>query len=174
VLEIVNELERIGDRTRDIARTPFMVIDGPLVNLLVDIHGMAIRTQGMLHRALEAFARRDLGLAQQIPAEDAEVDALYNGVYRDLLAFIRNNSQGRGNSRVLVNQARYLARIARNLERAADQVPHICGWVAFAVTGEMNSGAHAVASAGPTSDAIPSDAHEGKKDSILVESGGPQ
>jgi len=131
VLEIVTELERIGDYTRDIARTPFMIIDGPLMTLLIDIHRMATRTQGMLHRALEAFARRDLMLAQAIPAEDAEVDALYSGVYQDLLAFIRDNSQTRGNSRVLVNQARYLARIARNLERAADQVLHICGWVSF-------------------------------------------
>lgn len=137
VLEIVTELERIGDYTRDIARTPFMIIDGPLMNLLVDVHRMATKTQSMLHRALEAFARRDLVLARSIPAEDAEVDLLYNRVYRDLLVFIRENSQARGNSRVLVNQARYLARIARNLERAADQVPHICGWVAFVITGEV-------------------------------------
>jgi phosphate transport system protein len=148
VLEIVTELERMGDRTRDIARTPFMIIDGPLVNLLVDIHRMAIKTQSMLHRALEAFARRDLALAQEIPAEDAEVDALYNGVYRDLLALIRGNSQARGNSRLLVNQARYLARMARNLERAADQVPHICGWVAFALTDGMDSDADAVCQPG--------------------------
>jgi phosphate transport system protein len=157
VLEIVTELERLGERTRDIARTPFMIIDGPLVNLLVDIHCMAIKTQNMLHRALEAFARQDLLLARAIPAADAEVDALYNGVYRDLLTFIRDNSQARGNSRVLVNQARYLARIARNLERAADQVPHICGWVAFAVTGEMESDGHAQASADLATDSIASD-----------------
>jgi phosphate transport system protein len=137
VLEIVTELERMGSFTKDIARTPFMIIDGPLLTLLVDIHRMATKTQGMLHRSLEAFVRQDLALAQGIPAEDVEVDALYNGVYRDLLAFIRENSQARGNSRVLVNQARYLARMARNLEHAADQILHICGWVAFAVTGEM-------------------------------------
>jgi len=174
VLEIVTELERIGDRTREIARTPFMIIDGPLVNLLVDIHRMATKTQSMLHRALEAFARRDLALAQAIPAEDAEVDALYNGVYRDLLAFIRDNSQARGNSRVLVNQARYLARIARNLERAADQVSHICGWVAFAVTGEMDGDADATALASPETDTTLSDSESGKEKSVPVKQGDPQ
>jgi phosphate transport system protein len=140
VLEIVTELERMGDYTRDTARTPFMIIDGPLQSLLIDIHRMATKTQSMLHRALEALERRDLALAQAIPAEDAQVDALYHRVYQDLLAFVRDNSQARGDSRVLVNQARYLARIARNLERTADQVPHICWWVAFAISGEMEGG----------------------------------
>jgi phosphate transport system protein len=136
-LEIVSELERMGDYSRDIAQTPFMIIDGPLLNLLVDIHRMALTTQSMLRRALQAFVQRDMALAQAVLAKHGEVDTLYTQVYRDLLAFIRDNSQARGNSRVLVNQARYLARIARNLERAAGQVIHICEWVAFVVTGEM-------------------------------------
>jgi phosphate transport system protein len=151
-----------------------MIIDGPLVNLLVDIHRMATKTQSMLHRALEAFAQQDLALAQAIPAEDAEVDALYNRVYRNLLAFIRDNSQARGNSQVLVNQARYLARIARNLERAADQVPHICGWVAFALTGEMDGDADATALAGPETNTTLSDSESGKEENVLVKQGDPQ
>jgi phosphate transport system protein len=136
MLEIVSELERMGDYSRNIARTPFMIIDGPLLNLLVDIHCMALTAQSMLHRALQAFVQQDLALAQAVLAKDSEVDTIYNRVYRDLLAFIKDNSQAKGNSRVLVNQARYLVRIARNLERAADQVTHICEWVAFAATGE--------------------------------------
>jgi phosphate transport system protein len=137
MLEIVSELERMADYSRNIARTPFMIIDGPLLTRLADIHCMALTAQGMLRRALQAFVQRDLALAQAVLAKDAEVDTLYNRVYQDLLAFIRDNSQAKGDSRVLVNQARYLARMARNLERAADQVTHICEWVAFEVTGEM-------------------------------------
>ena len=137
MMEIVSELERMGEYSRDIARTPFMVIDGPLLALLVDIHAMATKTQGMLHRALQAFHQRDLVVARAIPAEDGDVDALYSRVYQDLLAFMKDNAQAKGNSRAMVNQGRYLGRMARNLERIADQVAHICGWVAFAVAGEM-------------------------------------
>ena len=137
MLEIVSELERMGDYSRDITRTPFMIIDGPLLNLLVDIHRMALTAQRMLGGALQAFVQRDMALAQTVLAKDGEIDILYTRVHRDLLAFIRDNSQAKGNSRVLVSQARYLVRIARNLERAADQVTHICEWVAFVVTGEM-------------------------------------
>jgi phosphate transport system protein len=137
VLEIVSELERMADYSRDIARTPFMIIDGPFLKLLLDVHRMALTVQSMLRHALQAFVQRDLALTQAVLAKDSEVDTLYNRVYRDLLDFIKDNSQAKGNSRVLVNQARYLSRIARNLERAADKVIHICEWVAFEVTGEV-------------------------------------
>lgn len=138
ILGIAAELERIGDYTQDIAMFPFTIImEEPLLGLLVDIHRMATKAQNMLHRALQAFVQRDLSLAQAIPAEDDEVDALYHQVYQDWLAFVRGNSRVNDNSRELVNQARHLARIARNVERVADRVAHICDWAAFTVTGKM-------------------------------------
>jgi phosphate transport system protein len=138
ILEIATELERIGDYATDVAMSPFMVIiEEPLPNLLGDIQRMAAKTQNMVHRALQAFAQRDLAGAQAIGAENDEVDVLYHQVYRDLLAFVKENSRVKGNSRALINQARYLAQIARHMECIADQVVHICDWVTFAVTGEM-------------------------------------
>lgn len=137
MLEIATELERMGEYTRDMARMPFVIIDGSLQNLLVDIHHMAGKTQDMLHHALEAFMQGDVALARSIPAEDGKVDVLYNRVYGELLAHIRSNSHKKSNSRALVNQARYLARTARNLERFGDQVATICQWVVFSVTGAM-------------------------------------
>jgi phosphate transport system protein len=137
MLEIATELERMGENTRDIARMPFVIIDGSLQNLLVDIHRMAGKTQYMLHRAMEAFIQRNVALARTVPPEDGEVDALYTRVYDDLLAHMRGNSHKKSNSRALVNQARYLARAARNLERIGDQVATICQWVVFSATGEI-------------------------------------
>jgi phosphate transport system protein len=137
ILEIATELERMGDCVRDIARTPFMTVDGSLLSLLVDIHRMATKTQTMLHRAMEAFIQRDLALARAIPAEDDEVDAVYNQVYQELLTLMRKDSRTKGDSRALVNQARYLARIARGLEHIADLVTRVCEWVVFSITGEM-------------------------------------
>jgi phosphate transport system protein len=138
MLEIASELERIGDHVTDIAMSPFMVIiEEPLPNLLVDIQRMGVKAQNMLHRALQAFMQRDLVLAQAILAEKDEVDALYRRVYQDSLAFMKDNLYVKDNARALVNQARYLRQIARDVECIADQVVHICDWVAFAITGEM-------------------------------------
>jgi phosphate uptake regulator len=112
-----------------------MVVEPPLLGLLADLHQMALKTQAMLHQAMQALMQRDLALAQAIPAEDRQVTAFYNKVYRDLLSFTQASSR-KNSSRAMVNQARYLSRVARNLKGAADQVTHIAEWVAVAIFGE--------------------------------------
>jgi len=130
VLEIATELERIGDYAKGIAKINLMIGEEPLIKPLVDIPRMAEKARSMLHRALEAFVRRDVDLARAIPAEDDEVDALYNQVYRELLTFIMVDPS-------TIDQATYLLWAAHNLERAADRVINICERVVFTVTGEL-------------------------------------
>lgn len=137
MLEIATELERIGAYAGDTARIPFMVIEQPLLALLVDVYGMAIKAQEMLQRAMQAFISRDLGLARAVLSEGREVDDLYNRLYRDLLGLVKGKSRKNG-SRAVVNQARYLSRVARNLKRAADHVAAICQWGVFCVTGDVS------------------------------------
>ena len=130
VLEIVTELERMGDYAKGIARINLMMGEEPLLKPLIDIPRMAEKARDMLHRALDAFVRRDVALAQAIPAEDDEVDALYNQVYRELLTYIMSDPR-------TIDQANYLLWVAHNLERTADRVTNICERVIFTVTGEM-------------------------------------
>jgi phosphate transport system protein len=134
ILEIVAELEHIGRYITDIARNTVMVarVDEPLLDLLGDIDLMAVKTQYMLHRAMEAFMGQDVALAGMVHADDDAVDALYQKVYFQGLLFMK------GRARSMVKKARYLAQIARNLERAADRVTNICEWVTFCVTGSMD------------------------------------
>jgi phosphate transport system protein len=130
VLELSTELERIGDYAKGIARINLMIGEGPLIKPLIDVPRMAEKARSMLHRALDAFVRRDVDLAWAIPAEDDEVDALYNQVYRELITLIMTNPRS-------IDQANYLLWVAHNLERAADRVTNICERVIFTVTGEM-------------------------------------
>ena len=130
VLEIVTELERIGDYAKGIAKINIMIGDQPLLKPLIDIPRMAGKALDMLHRALGAFVRQDVEMARAIPTEDSEVDALYNQVYRELLTIIMNDP-------TTIDRANYLLWAAHNLERAADRVTNICERVVFTVTGEM-------------------------------------
>jgi phosphate transport system protein len=130
VLEIAHELERMGDYAKGIAKINLMMGDEPLLKPLIDVPLMAEKARDMLHRALEAFVRRDVELARAIPEEDDEVDALYNQVYRDLLALMMENPPD-------IDRATYLLWVAHNLERTADRVANICERVIFMVTGEM-------------------------------------
>jgi phosphate transport system protein len=130
VLDITHELERIGDYAKGIAKINLMIGEEPLVKPLVDIPRMAEKARDMLHRALEAFSRQDVGLARAIPAEDDEVDNLYNQVYRELITYVLADPS-------TIEQANFLLWAAHNLERAADRVTNVCERVIFTVTGEM-------------------------------------
>jgi phosphate transport system protein len=130
VLEIATELERIGDYAKGIAKITMKMGTEPFVKPLIDIPRMAEKARNMLHRALQAFAGRDTDLARAIPAEDDEMDALYEQIFRELTTRIMVDPK-------LVDRASYLIWVAHNLERAADRVVNICERVIFMVTGEV-------------------------------------
>jgi phosphate transport system protein len=129
-LEIVTELERIGDYAKGIANINLMIGEGALIKPLVDIPRMAEKSCDMLHRSLDAFVRRDIELARVIPEEDDEVDDLYNQVYRELISMITQNPD-------IIDQATHLLWVAHNLERTADRVVNICERTVFMETGVM-------------------------------------
>lgn len=130
ILVIATELERIGDYAKGIARINLMIGEGPLIKPLIDIPRIAEKARTMLHRALDAFIRHDVALARAIPAEDDEVDALFNQIYRELMTFIMADPRN-------IDQANHLLWAAHNLERAADRVTNICERVIFTVTGKL-------------------------------------
>ncbi|HOC21144.1 MAG TPA: phosphate signaling complex protein PhoU [Anaerolineae bacterium] len=130
ILEIAGELERIGDYAKGIGKINLLIGDQPLLKPLIDVPMMAEQARSMLHRALDAFIRRDVELARAIPQEDDLVDALYEQVYRELLTYIMEDPRN-------IEQANYLLWAAHNLERAADRVTNLCERVVFTVTGEL-------------------------------------
>lgn len=130
ILDLASELERMGDYAKGIGRINLMIGEKPLMKPLIDIPRMAERACSMLRRSLDAFARRDVDLARAIPAEDDEIDALYNQVYRELVTYILTDPRH-------IDQANYLLWAAHNLERFADRVTNICERVVFTVTGQM-------------------------------------
>jgi len=131
VLEIITELERIGDYGKGISKISLMIGDQPLLKPLIDIPLMAEKAVSMIHRALTAFADRDVELALAIPKEDDEVDELYNKVYRDLVTYIVADPK-------VLDHANYLMWVAHNIERAADRSTNLCERVVFMVTGRMS------------------------------------
>jgi phosphate transport system protein len=130
ILEIVTELERMGDYAKGIARINLMIGDEPLIKPLIDLPIMAHKARDMLHAALVAFVQRDVQAARAIPVRDEEVDALYNQVYRELIIFILEDPH-------VIEQANQLMWAAHNLERTADRVINLCERVVYTVTGDL-------------------------------------
>ncbi len=130
VLNIISEVERIGDYAEGIAKIVIMIGDEPPLKPLIDIPRMAEQTVDMLRRSLDAFVNHDADTARKIATEDDLVDNLYNQVFRELLVFMMEDPR-------TVTRATRLIWVAHNLERGADRVTNICERVVFVVTGKM-------------------------------------
>ncbi|MCA9939972.1 MAG: phosphate signaling complex protein PhoU [Anaerolineales bacterium] len=131
VLEIVTELERIGDYAKGIARiNTALDHDFPHEAYMGTLTDMAQVASRMVHQSLEAFAWRDVALARQIPEQDDLVDEGYKEIYRALIAAIMKNPG-------ITDNANSILWAAHNLERSADRAVNICERVVFTVTGEM-------------------------------------
>jgi phosphate transport system protein len=130
LLNIITELERIGDYAEGIARIVILYGKEPLIAPLVDLPRMAQKATDMLKRSLEAFVARDAKAAEAICLEDDEVDDLHNQVYRVLLSYMLENPK-------TITRATYLIWASHNIERIADRVTNICERIVFLVTGKM-------------------------------------
>ncbi len=130
VLNIIVELERMGDYAEGIAKIVLLHGDQPLLKPLIDVPRMADKGRDMLRRSLDALVERDAEAAKAIAAEDDEVDALYDQVYRELLTFMLQDPR-------TIDRATWLLWTAHNLERIADRATNICERVVYEVTGRM-------------------------------------
>ncbi|MBN1305046.1 MAG: phosphate signaling complex protein PhoU [Anaerolineales bacterium] len=130
IMEINGELERMGDYAKGIATINIRMGEQALLKPLIDIPRMAQKGVDMLHRALTAFINEDVEAARLIPAEDDEVDALYNQVYRELITLIIQDPTS-------IERANWLLWAAHNLERVADRVTNICERTIFIATGKI-------------------------------------
>ncbi len=130
LLNIIVDLERMGDHAEGIAKIVLKLGKEPLIKPLIDIPRMAEKGIDMLRRSLKAFVNRDVEEAKRICDEDDEVDMLYEQVYRELLTFMLEDPR-------LITRATYLIWVAHNLERIADRVTNICERIVFLVKGRV-------------------------------------
>ena len=130
MLEIITELERIGDYAKGIAKVAARLADDETPLPIREISAMADKATSMLHRALGAFVSEDLSAAYAIPKEDDEVDELYITVYRKLVQNMIKNPES-------IDHANQILWVIHNLERTADRVTNICERIVFIVSGEL-------------------------------------
>jgi phosphate transport system protein len=130
VLNMIVDLERIGDHAEGNAKIAIMIGDEPPLKPYIDVPRMAEKTNEMLRGALDAFIKRDAAAARAIIAEDDVVDNLYDQVFRELLTYMAEDPK-------TINRATRLIWVAHNLERSADRVTNICERTIYVVTGNV-------------------------------------
>jgi phosphate transport system protein len=131
ILEIITELERIGDYAKGISKINLLMGEEPVdPDILFDLQMIAAQGLSMLKRSLDAFILGDAAAALRISSEDDAVDNLYLQVYRKVMALSQNEPAG-------IERYNHLMWAAHNLERMADRVTNICERIVYVVTGEM-------------------------------------
>ena len=129
-MNIVLDLERMGDHAAGIATIVLRMGDQPLLKPLIDLPRMARISQDMLRQSLDALMSGDADEALAITRIDEEVDQLYNQIFRELISYMIEDPR-------TVTRAMYLLFCAHNVERIADRVTNICERVIFVATGQM-------------------------------------
>lgn len=131
ILEVITELERMGDYAKGIGKITILAAKDQLEpEHLAYISQMADVALDMLHKAISAFEQGDVRAAQNIPAQDDQVDFLYNQLYRTLIDYVITRPE-------LFDQVNLLLWAAHNLERMGDRVTNICERTIFIATGNF-------------------------------------
>jgi len=131
ILEIITELERIGDYAKGISKINLLLSEATIDPfILIDLQQMAKLGLDMLRRSLDAFVAGDEEIAREIPDEDDAVDELYNHIYLKLVQQMIAEPE-------TIDRANHMMWAAHNLERMADRVTNICERIVYVATGEM-------------------------------------
>jgi phosphate transport system protein len=131
VLKISANLERVGDYAKNLGKRTAVLSEMPAVDGSgTSIRRMAKDVSLMLKDALDAYIQRDVALAQDIIARDAEVDQMYNNLFRQFLTHMMEDPRN-------ITACMHLHFIAKNIERMGDHTTSIAEQVIYLVTGEM-------------------------------------
>ena len=130
VLNIEVELERMGDYAEGIGKICLIIGDDEPVEMPKQLSQMAEMGIAMLRRSLKSLMDRDTDLANDVWDSDDEVDALYDGVCRQI--FLDMGQQPK-----TIEAATHFLWVAHDLERIADRATNIAERVIFVVTGRI-------------------------------------
>lgn len=130
IIKAVTDLERIGDEARRIARqTLDLNKHSPKKNQLSELKQLAKHVKGMLHDALDVFARVDIEEALRILEQDEEVDKEYESIIRQQITYMMEDPRS-------IPVALDIMWSARALERIGDRSCNICESLIFYVKGK--------------------------------------
>ena len=130
VLKINNDLERIGDLAKNIAKRVSQLAQAGVVELPAEIRTMATLAQEMVRESLEAVVNGDPALARRVREEDDAVDESRQRVRKMVLAGIKAEPE-RVESLLRINS------VSKHIERIADMATNIAEDVIYMVEGDI-------------------------------------
>jgi phosphate transport system protein len=119
-MRVSQDLERVGDLAKNIAKRALVSIDGTMQPRTL-AHGVDSLSRLVLASSsapIEAFVERATTKAEDVWRHDAEVDALYTSLFRELLTYMMEDPRN-------ISPCTHLLFCAKNLERIGDHATNI-------------------------------------------------
>ncbi|MCJ8139217.1 phosphate signaling complex protein PhoU [Falsirhodobacter halotolerans] len=131
VIKIASSLERCGDFAKNLAKRSTVLSQmAPIPGAALAIRRMAKTVELQLKDALDAYIQRDEKLAADVRQRDAEVDQMYNALFREFLTHMMEDPRN-------ITACMHLHFIAKNIERVGDHATTIAEQVIYLVTGAL-------------------------------------
>jgi phosphate transport system protein len=129
LLHIIRCVERMGDQCVNIAKlVPLSGYQSPKDKDILDsIERMGRHAHAQVAQAKDAFASRNVDLAQEIVSQDREINRLNRAIFKRAVEI--------GDDVDTREWAMFMVLVARALERVGDNTVDIAEQVAFVVTG---------------------------------------
>ena len=128
-VKISTDLERVGDLAKNIARRAERIFESHPQRAMPAFVRMARLAMQQIKEVLDAYSRRDTAKALEVWKADAEIDAAYNSLFRELLTYMMEDPRD-------IGSCTHLLFGAKNLERVGDHATNIAEMVYYLVEGE--------------------------------------
>ena len=127
VSRVIVDLERMGDEVKKIALKAHELLGNNRVAApeLYNTHRMGTVTLGMIHRALDAFARLDTGAVIELSETDKHLDADYRAQLRSLITFMMEDPRSISATIDIMFMNKSIERIGDHAENIAEHVVYL-------------------------------------------------
>lgn len=127
-LRIASDIERIGDYAANAAKRSIALNALPAVASARNLRALSQLAAEMVRDVIVAYRERDDQAALRVRARDAELDAMYTALFRELLTYMAEDPRN-------ITASIHLLFIAKNLERVGDHATNIAENVWFIAHG---------------------------------------
>lgn len=128
-LKITADIERVGDYAANIAKRSKILNQSkpmPAISALPALFNLAGE---LMFEAMQAFLDQNVTAAERVRARDAELDALYTRLFREVLTYMAEDPR-------MITPGTHLLFIAKNIERIGDHATNIAESAIFIVNGQ--------------------------------------
>jgi phosphate transport system protein len=127
-VKIGSDLERICDYAANVAKRSIVLDESPPAQPVYALPRMARVAELLVKDVIDAYIARDADKAYSVWVRDAELDAMYASLFRELLTYMMEDPRNIGASS-------HLLFMAKNIERIGDHATNIAEDLYYLVHG---------------------------------------